>query len=45
MSACAMASTERVGEEPVSDAAPVAIADHCAHVAAFVRHEHLRRQA
>lgn len=45
MTACAMASTERVGAEPADDAAPAAMADHSAHVSAFVRNEHLRRQA
>lgn len=45
MNTGAMATTEQVGVEPVNDGAPAAVADHCAHVSAFVRNEHLRRQA
>ncbi|MDR6152163.1 hypothetical protein QF021_000252 [Acidovorax delafieldii] len=41
----AMATTEQVGADPVNDGAPAVMADHCAHVSAFVRNEHLRRQA
>ncbi len=45
MNAGAMATTVQVGVEPVNDGAAAAVADHCAHVSAFVRNEHLRRQA
>lgn len=45
MGACAMASTDMVGAEPANDAAPAAVADHSAHVSAFVRNDHLNRQA
>ena len=45
MSLHAMATTEQVGAQPLNDGAPAAVADHCAHVSAFVRNEHLRRQA
>lgn len=45
MSGCAMAATEHVGGASANDEAPAAVADHCAHVSAFVRNEHLRRQA
>lgn len=45
MSLCAMATTERLDSAPANGEAPEAMADHCAHVSAFVRNEHLRRQA
>jgi hypothetical protein len=45
MNAGAMATTVQVGVEPVNDGAAAAVADHCDHVSAFVRNEHLRRQA
>ena len=43
MSLHAMATTEQVGAEPANDGAPEAMADHCAHVAAFRRNEHLQK--
>lgn len=43
MSAGAMATTGRVGAEPVNDAAQAAVADHCAHVSAFRRNAHLQK--
>ena len=45
MSLHAMATTEQVGAEPANDEAPAAVCDHRAHVSAFVRNEHLNRQA
>ena len=45
MSLHAMATTERVCADPASNAMQAAMADHSAHVSAFVRNEHLRRQA
>jgi hypothetical protein len=45
MSAGAMATTERVCADRASSALQAAMADHSAHVSAFVRNEHLRRQA
>lgn len=42
MNACAMATTEQVCAESANDEAP-AMADHCAHVEAFRRHQRLQK--
>lgn len=43
MSLHAMATTEQVGAESLNDGAPAAVADHCAHVSAFLRNEHMQK--
>lgn len=45
MSGCAMASTEQVGAVSANDEAPADLGDHCAHVSAFLRNEHVNKLA
>lgn len=43
MNASAMATTEQAGAEPANDGAPAAVADHCAHVVAYRRHQRMQK--
>ena len=40
-----MASTEQVGAVSANDEAPADLGDHCAHVSAFLRNEHVNKLA